>query len=147
MTFLIGCQSEESYIVRGCGFTMSIPTTKKMIKKVGLMDALDYDVYDEKQKHLFAIDVQNSPSTLNYFDLYEKELTKEYKLLGSFVDEYNEMGLGDKMVTMIYGSNMNMFPQYVRIIYSRDTISDAEISKILSTLSVEKDSSSSVYCR
>ena len=145
--FLIACQSEKTYKVRGCGFSISLPVSKKIIQKSGYMDALDYDVYDEKMVHLFAMEALNAPSTLNYFDLYEKNLTKNFKLLGSFVDEYNEMGLGNNMETIIYGSNMNIFPQYIRVVYSPDTIPDAEISKILSTLSTEKDSASSEYCR
>ena len=145
--FLIACQSDKTYKVRGCGFSISLPVSKKIIQKNGDIDALDYDIYNEKKVHLFAMEALNAPSTLNYFDLYEKNLTKDFKLLGSFVDEYNEMGLGNNMVTVIYGANMNIFPQYIRVIYSPDTISDAEVSKILSTLSIEKDSASSEYCR
>ena len=147
INFLLGCQSDGVYKVRGCGFSLHLPTTIVMKKNDGNMDAVEYDIYDSNKNHLFLIGVLNAPTTLNYFDLYEKKLTKEFKLIGSFVDEYNEMGLGENMVTMIYGSNMNNFPVYFRIIYSPDTISTYKISKILSTLSVEKDSVSSDLCQ
>ena len=111
------------------------------------MDALGYVVYDENQQTKFTIGALNAPTTLNYFDLEENPLTKEFKLKGKFFDKYNEMGLGDNIVTLIYGSNVNEFPLYIRVMYSTDVVDSNEIEKILATLSVEKELSSSEYCR
>lgn len=148
LTFVfVACHSDEMQSFRGCGFIISLPIAKIIEKIDNAVDVIEYVVYNEDRRLLFSISALNAPSTLNYFDLYEKELSKEYKRLGSFVDLYNEMGLGENMETIIYGSNMNDFPIYVRILYSLDVISSEEISKILETLSIEKDSASSIYCR
>ena len=145
--FLTGCQSEEIYAVRGCGFSLSIPKSYHLKINDTNMDALGYVVYDENQQTKFTIGALNAPTTLNYFDLEENPLTKEFKLKGKFFDKYNEMGLGDNIVTLIYGSNVNEFPLYIRVMYSTDVVDSNEIEKILATLSVEKELSSSEYCR
>lgn len=143
--YMIGCSSGEMQVYRGCGFSITLPVSYSINRYIGF-ESLGYKVKNEKANEILLISVGTIPSSPNSFEVEQKVLTQELKIVDEFVDEYGNYGFDVNYKIITFGSSLNVFPKYVQFVYSKNILNDEDASKIMHTIVVEKDSATSKYC-